>query len=292
MTLETLSVTASVLFGVAIFAATRNLAGVRPLPRPELGHRGLMRTRALDRAGFAAIEPSLRFLAALASHLPCHRTRARLETAIERAGHALGLCADECMALCALLAALAAGFFAALGFGIAAVAIAACAGMLAPLAELYEHGRARRRQIARRLPAAIDLMALCMGAGLDFTSALEMVARELGGTSDALRSELRRLLQELELGRTRARALAELADRVPTPAVRDFAHAVIQAEQRGNPLAQVLQVQARVLRLRRSVAAEEAAARASVLFLLPLLLLLAAVLLLLFGPFIVNGSGV
>jgi tight adherence protein C len=71
--------------------------------------------------------------------------------------------------------------------------------------------------------------------------------------------------------------------------VQDFAHAVIQAERRGTPLAEVLEVQARVLRMRRSVAAEEAAARASVLLMLPLLLLLLAVLLLLFGPFLVNG---
>ena len=66
---------------------------------------------------------------------------------------------------------------------------------------------------------------------------------------------------------------------------------MIQAEQKGNPLAQVLEVQARMLRMRRSVAAEEAAARAAVLLMLPLVLLLLAVLLLLFGPFLVNGVG-
>jgi tight adherence protein C len=156
---------------------------------------------------------------------------------------------------------------------------------------LYEQARSRKRIIARRLPVAIDLVVLCMGAGLDFTGALELVVEELGEPDDPLSCELRRVLQELAMGRARRRVLAELAERVPSATVCDFAHAVIQAEEKGNPLADVLQVQAQVLRLRRSVAAEEAAARAGVLFVLPLLLLLAAVLLVLFGPFIVNGVG-
>ena len=72
---------------------------------------------------------------------------------------------------------------------------------------------------------------------------------------------------------------------------KDFVNAIIQAEQKGNPLAKVIQVQGRMLNMRRSVAAEEAAARAGVYMILPMVLLVACIMLLLMGPFICNGMG-
>ena len=71
--------------------------------------------------------------------------------------------------------------------------------------------------------------------------------------------------------------------------IKRFLTAVIQGEQKGTPLAEVLGIQARMMRMHRSVAAEEAAARASVLLVLPMMLLLAAIVLVMMGPFIVNG---
>jgi tight adherence protein C len=139
------------------------------------------------------------------------------------------------------------------------------------------------------LPAAIDLIALCMGAGLDFVGALARVANDAGDARSPLVHELRGVLRELALGETRARALAALAERLPVQAVHDFTAAVIQAERMGNPLRDAIEIQARTLRARRSVLAEEAAARAAVLLVFPLLLLLAAIVLLMLGPFVVNG---
>jgi tight adherence protein C len=291
MSLDSIALLSSLSFAVALGGAAFALARVPALPRPELGARGLMRARTLD-AGLPHVpEAALRWLAGLVALAPWPALRARVERECERAGYPFGLCADECLALCALLAAAAATAAFAFELGPLAALVALGAGAAAPLWSLHDRARARQREIARRLPGAIDLMALCMGAGLDFASALELVAGELDAAGGELASELRRMLQELALGRVRQRALAELAERVPTPAVQDFAQAVIQAERRGTPLAHVLEVQARMLRMRRSVAAEEAAARASVLLMLPLLLLLLAVLLLLFGPFLVNGVG-
>lgn len=93
------------------------------------------------------------------------------------------------------------------------------------------------------------------------------------------------------MGRTRREALLSFAERMPSTAARNFVNAVVQAEDKGNPLVEVLQVQAHVLRTRRSVAGEEAAARASVLLALPLVLLLGCILLVMLGPFLVNGMG-
>jgi tight adherence protein C len=291
MSNASLSVWVTLLFGISLLCAARALAGVPPLPRPELGPRGLLRARALEQTGLVVLESALRWVGALCARVRCTALRARVEASLERAGHPLGLCADECFALGALLGlALGAGA-AALGLARPVVTAAFVLGAVAPALSLRERASSRQRDIARRLPAAIDLMALCMNAGLDFAAALALVAGELTAECDALAAELRRMLQELAMGRVRQRVLAEFADRVPTPAVQDFAHAVIQAEHAGTPLAQVLEVQARMLRMRRSVAAEEAAARAAVLLVLPLMLLLGAVVLVMFGPFLVNGMG-
>ena len=292
MRLDPLSALATALLAIAIAGGGRALLQVRALARPTRGPRGLQRQQALARSpSFAAVEVLLRWLAALCARLPAAAARARLERWLERAGYPCGLCADECLALSALLGCAGLALAAALGLSNGAPAAGLGLGAAWPLLRLHEQARARQRIIDRRLPGAIDLMVLCMGAGLDFGGALALVVEEVGEADDPLIGELRRALQELAMGRARRRVLAELADRVPTATVRDFAHAVIQAEEKGNPLAQVLEIQARVLRLRRSVAAEEAAARAGVLLALPLLLLLSAVLLVLFGPFIVNGVG-
>jgi tight adherence protein C len=289
MSPDSIALCSSLSLAAALGCAAFALARVPPLPRPELGARGLQRARTLDSPLLRVPEAALRWLAGLAALAPWPALRARIELECERAGYPLGLCADECIALCAALATATATTALALDLGPLAALLALGAGAAAPLWSLRDRARARRREIARRLPGAIDLMALCMGAGLDFAAALELVAGELEAADGELACELRRLLQELAVGRVRQRALAEFAERVPAPAVHDFAQAVIQAERRGTPLAHVLEVQARMLRMRRSVAAEEAAARASVLLMLPLLLLLLAVLLLLFGPFLVNG---
>ncbi len=168
------------------------------------------------------------------------------------------------------------------------IAAGAVLGAALPFARLHGCIARRRHEIARALPSAIDLLALCMGAGLDLVGALELLVHEWGAGEDTLEAELRHVLQELALGGTRREALLGLAQRVPVPAVRDFAQALIQAELRGAPLTDVVATQAQ-LRVRRSFAAEETAARASLLLVFPLLLLLAAILLLLVGPLLVGG---
>jgi tight adherence protein C len=283
------------LFALAFAALGWALAGLRALPRPAVGPRGLARGRWLDGGGLGGLEGLLRLLAGACAQLrppASARLHAWLERLLQRAGVPLGLCADECLALCLTAAAAGAAIAASLGCGLAASAACAAAAGALPLLKLGEHARLRERAIARRLPAAIDLMALCMGAGLDFIGALRLLTEGAHALADdPLDAELRRMQQELALGRTRQQVLHELAERVPAAAVRDFVHAVIQAEQKGNPLCDVLQVQAQMLRMRRSIAAEEAAARAGVLLALPLLLLMSAVLVLMFGPFVVRGVG-
>jgi tight adherence protein C len=141
------------------------------------------------------------------------------------------------------------------------------------------------------LPVEIDLAAMCMHAGLDFPGAIRLVVAQRKSGEHVLREELSLVLSELDLGHTRATALSNFAARVPTSAVREFVGAVIQAEEKGTPLADVLKIQATMLRMRRSILAEEAASRAGVLMMVPMLMLLGSVFVILMGPLVLQSMG-
>jgi len=93
----------------------------------------------------------------------------------------------------------------------------------------------------------------------------------------------------MDLGTTRRAALQNLAERVPIEMLRSIVASVIQAEELGTPLSDVLHSEATLLRLQRSVRAENAAAVASVRILLPSLLILMSVVLAVFAPAIVRA---
>lgn len=262
----------------------------------RLGRRGGKRRQALEAGGlFATAEPVLRFVAGLIALLPLPKLRARQELELRRADYCLGLTADEYSALSLISAALLGGI--ALGLARAAgssgiLAIPATAlGLVLPALQVQEVIRNRAKQVVRGLPHSIEIAAMCMGAGLDFPGALRMLTQGHAGKPNALTDEFAAILEELDLGHTRRVALLSFAERVSVAPVRDFVNAVVQAEQKGNPLAKVIQVQGRMLNARRSVAAEEAAARAGVLLIAPMVLLVACVMLLLMGPFLTKGLG-
>jgi tight adherence protein C len=157
-----------------------------------------------------------------------------------------------------------------------------------PYFQISSEAERRLKQINRGLPMAIDLMALAMSAGLDFPGAIRQVVEKSSDATDALVEELQRILQELQLGRTRRQALVDFGERVPSEQVNEFVNAIIQAEERGNPVAEVLLIQAGVSRQRRSVRAEELAARAGVAMVGPLFLLFGCIMLLVVAPMIMK----
>lgn len=279
------------LLATAVFLVVALAASVGVPPAPRLGHRGAVRHQALQHnLVFATVEPALRFLAGQLSLLPLGAVRVRQESELRRAGYWLGLTPDEYMAL-ALGSAVILGAITTLFLGSNLCVPGATLGFFLPRIQVQESIRMRVKSISRGLPHSIEIAALCMGAGLDFPGSLRMLVRAQGSEQDPLTEEFSSILEELELGHTRQQALLNFAERVRTAAVRDFVNAVVQAEQKGNPLARVIQVQGRMLNMRRSVAAEEAAARAGVLMMGPMVLQLGCILLLLMGPFIVKGIG-
>lgn len=275
-------------FGLATAVALYAIFGAPSRPATRLGTRGLKRRRAVeDSALWAQVEPVVRWLGVRMSGVLSDDVRAGLDEQLTVAGDYLGITADEYVALSVVGFAigLLVGVTATLG-GHPVLLIFVCAPLGAAVPFLQISGEAQRRlkQISRGLPYAVDLIALGMSAGLDFPGAIRQLVEKSSDPDDALVGELRRVLQELQLGRTRKQALTDMGKRAPTLVVTEFVSAIVQAEERGNPVADVLAIQAATSRQRRTVAAEEAAARAGVAMVGPLMLLFLCIMILLIGP--------
>lgn len=147
-------------------------------------------------------------------------------------------------------------------------------------------GIAKRRDgIERSLPNALDLITICMEAGLSFDSGVNRVVEK---TKGALADEFARVLQEMQMGKSRRDALRDLAKRVEVRDLAALVAAIVQADQMGMSLAPVLRAQADDLRTRRRQRAEETAMKAPVKMLFPLILcILPSSMLVLLGPGIV-----
>jgi tight adherence protein C len=290
------------LLGIAASAATAAIAGVAiwlVAPRDHTavslgGERGERRKLAIERwPTFARVLPIVRALAVRIRAAGGVERFTRIERKLELAGHPLGFDAAELCAASLLVAAAFAscGALAARAcFGAAApgAVVGGIFGVAAPFVKLDDAVRARVRAVARGLPQAIDLIALAMEGGGDLLSAMgHVVARLAHG--DPLRFELQHVARKLALGRSRGAAFLELSHRVPVPVVKQFVASVLQGEKQGTPLGEVLAVQAQVMRLRRSEAAEQAAARAAVLIIGPLMLIFACVFVVLLGPFAIQA---
>jgi tight adherence protein C len=172
-------------------------------------------------------------------------------------------------------------------FSLVLILIGLAVGTFLSIFLLYNHASKRLRQISKRVPYSLDLVSLAMGAGATFTEAVKTVIHE--DVDDPFSVELRTVLAEMELGETRRKSLQNLADRVPLDNLRSIVASVIQAEELGTPLGDVLHAQASLMRLQRSVRAENAAAVASVRILVPSLLILMSVIIAVFGPAIVRA---
>jgi len=223
-------------------------------------------------------------------HLPFIRVPIR--TNLIASGNPYGYTVDEYIALCLLCGAgfaffsliLAAVFLGVLNPAIPAIALGM--GFLAPAFALSEAARSRLSRIAKRLPYTLDLIALTMAAGSNFTEAVDTIVRD--DPESDLNQELKIVQSEIEFGTTRAQALTNMADRLPLEQLRSVIGAVNQAELLGTSLSTILKNQATMLRNSRSVTAEKLSASASLRILIPSMLIMGAVLLCVFGPYIIR----
>lgn len=176
--------------------------------------------------------------------------------------------------------------------GVAVVAIPAVAGALGlflPDILIKNKGQHRQQEIEKGMPDAMDMLTLCVEAGLGFDAALSRVARNQEGP---MAEECARVLQEMQVGKSRAEALRALGERTDVSELRSFVSAIIQSSELGISIGGVLREQAKEMRIRRRQRAEEKAQKLQVKILLPLITcLLPAIFIVVLGPAVINIVG-
>ena len=158
-------------------------------------------------------------------------------------------------------------------------------GYLLPTLWLRMKIKANQRDLNHGLADALDLMVVCVEAGLTVDSAMQRVGQELGLVHPALSRELGIAHMETRVGLSRTDALRNLGVRTGNPALQSLSAMLIQADRFGTSIAQALRIHADTLRQNRQYAAEEMAAKASVKMTFPLVLFVfPATFIILAGP--------
>jgi tight adherence protein C len=161
-------------------------------------------------------------------------------------------------------------------------------GMAVPGRWLARRRRARGRAVVRELPDLLDLLGICIEAGMALDPALRLAGERLGGT---LGEETAVVLRDLSLGTQRRVAYGALVERVVAPELSRTVGALLQAEELGAPLSRALQGQAEALRAARRQEARESAARAAPkIQLVVAMVMVPAVLLLVLGVLLIELS--
>jgi len=147
----------------------------------------------------------------------------------------------------------------------------------------------RREEIRQSVPSVLDLMVVCVEAGLSLNAAIQKITEETKKTYKALSEELHLVNQEILIGKTRAEAFRNLARRTGVEELRSLAVMLIQADKMGTSIANSLRVLADSLRIKRRQRAEEAAHKTQVKLVFPLVLLIfPELLVILVGPAVIN----
>lgn len=148
----------------------------------------------------------------------------------------------------------------------------------------------RHEEIKLQLPFVIDLLTLSTEAGLDFIGALQKVVEKT--RPGPLVDEVARMLQQIQLGTTRADAMRDLAWRIDLQEVASLIAVLVTADQMGSPLGAVLRVQSDLIRTQRFTNAEKKGAAASQKLLFPLIFfIMPAVFIMIFGPVLLGFIG-
>lgn len=159
-------------------------------------------------------------------------------------------------------------------------------GFFLPQYQLASKITKRQKGIRKAMPDALDLLTICVEAGLGFDAALSKVAEKW---ETQLSQSFMRVIQEIQLGKLRREALRSMSDNIGITEMTSFVAAVIQSEQLGVSMAKVLRIQADQMRVKRRQMAEEEAHKAPIKMLIPMaLLIFPSLLIVLFVPAILT----
>ncbi|SIT65638.1 tight adherence protein C [Ectothiorhodosinus mongolicus] len=165
----------------------------------------------------------------------------------------------------------------------------AVVGFYAPDLVLRQKITTRRRELENSFPDAMDMLVVCVEAGLGLDSAIERVGGEMMFSHPQLAAEFRLMALELRAGKTREEALRSLAQRCGIPQIKSLTGILIQAERYGTSIGDALREFARGMRIERIQRARERAAKLPVKMVFPILLLIfPALFLVLLGPAVIQ----
>jgi tight adherence protein C len=224
--------------------------------------------------GFRLVWFPIRWVAFIVSPFMAEKNKLSLAGKLRSAGQEFTLNPEQfvaakiiCAVFCMLLAAWLANTF---GLNLLLpLSIAALIGWLYPAIWLRDQIELRRRELLKGLPFFLDLITLCVEAGLNLQGAIAQAVQR--GPAGPFKDELQRLLRDVRAGKSRAEALRALADRSGEAAVSTVVSSLIQAENLGMNLGPVLRAQAEQRRSERFLRAEKLAMQAPVKMLFPLL---------------------
>lgn len=163
--------------------------------------------------------------------------------------------------------------------------VVAAVGFYIPEVILDLRIRWRKEQIVRGFPDALDLLVVCVEAGMGIDAAINRVAEEIRLSSPVLSDEFRLLNLELRAGKSRADSLRNLGTRTDVEEVRSFATLLIQTDRFGTSVAQALRVHSDAMRTQRYHRAEELAAKLPVKLMFPLIMFIfPAIIVVIVGP--------
>lgn len=173
-------------------------------------------------------------------------------------------------AIFATLLGTAFGLFVVLATGWPVTTVLACTaiGTVYPFIWLRDQVKKRQRAILADLPYHLDLLTLCVEAGMDFGAAVARMVEK--GKPGPLREEFATFMAELRVGKTRAEALESMSKRIGLEAMSTFLSALIQADRMGSGIGGILRLQADQIRIERFQRAEKLAGEAPVKMLIPL----------------------
>ncbi len=189
--------------------------------------------------------------------------------------------------LCPLIAGVGVCFIPSVRlFGIIALP---AVSFIAPNIVLTRLIKRRREQIRRSIPDAIDLLVICVDAGLGIDQALLRVGQELGISHPQITEELLQINREQRAGKSRIQAWADMAKRSQLPDIDAFTSMLLQTERFGTPIARALSGFADSIRLKRRQLAEQMAAKTTVKIIFPLVLFIFPnIFIVLLGPAVLS----
>ena len=220
------------------------------------------------------MRPAIEKLGSLLSRSTPQKARQDLLNRLELAGRPGNLTPEDFAAVRLVAAAV----FGALGlliglllanpvYLVIALVIGVILGYYAPVLWLKQKVDARKTEIQKGLPDALDLLVICVDAGLGFDAAL---ARVTDKYKNALSELLTKALREVSLGRPRLEALDEMGRNSGVEDLHNFMQAVIQSEQFGTGIGKILRIQADEMRRKRRQRAQERGAQATLKMMLPM----------------------